>query len=32
MLGVDPRMDEIRSDPHYQELLRRLDLAKYFPQ
>lgn len=32
MLGVDPRMDEIRSDPRYQELLRRLDLAKYFPQ
>ena len=32
MLGVDPRMDQIRSDPRYQELLRRLDLAKYFPQ
>ena len=32
MLGVDPRMDEIRSDLRYQELLRRLDLAKYFSQ
>ncbi len=30
MLGVDPRMDAIRSDPRYREFLRRLDLAKYF--
>ena len=32
MLGVDPRMDAIRSDPRYREFLRRLDLAKYFLQ
>lgn len=32
MLGVDPRMEEIRSDPRYKELLRRLELAKYFSQ
>ena len=32
MLGVDPRMDAIRSDSRYKELLRRLDLAKYFSQ
>jgi serine/threonine protein kinase/tetratricopeptide (TPR) repeat protein len=31
-LGVDPRMDDIRSDSRYQDLLRRLDLAKYFSQ
>ncbi len=29
-LGIDPRMDPIRRDPRYQEMLRRIDLARYF--